>query len=128
MFEREISNHMYTSSAYYLANVVSIFVTLWVHPVIGGTVVFYFFKLEADSFGDLMYYLAGLLMISLCGRMLGLAVGCAFKEPLLAMQVGGLFCMILTDTGGCFANVGSGASHIVKTLSYISPVRYSAEI
>lgn len=111
-----------------MANVVSIFVTVWVSPLFGGVVSFYFFQLDYDSFGDLLYYLTGLMVIGICGRLLGLAVGCGIRDPLLAMGVSGLLDMIFTDFGGCFANVGSSASGIVKAMSYISPVRYSAEI
>ena len=128
VFKRERASHLYTSSAYYIANVASVIFTLWIQPLCSGAVSFYFFELEANSFADLLYYLIGLYCICLCGRMLGLAVGAAVTDPLKSLQIAGLCSMIFVDTGGCFANVGENASWIIKTLSYVSPVRYSIEI
>ena len=119
---------MYSSSAYYFANVLSIALTLWVYPVAGGIVAFYFFEIDDSSFTDCLYWLLGLLVIAWCGRMLGLAVGAAVTDPIKALGISAIVQMFATDTGGCFSNIGANASPIVKWLSNVTPVRYSLEI
>ena len=119
---------MYSSSAYYFANILSIIAHLWIYPVAGGIVAYYFFAIDDSKFTDCLYWLLGLLVIAWCGRMLGLAVGACVTDPLKALAISALVQMFATDTGGCFSNIGANASPIVVWLSNITPVRYSLEI
>ena len=74
IFQREVSNHMYSVHAYFWSKVAQGVTAVWFYPVIITICSFYCFGLEADSFTDMLTYMAALTAICYAGAFLGLMV------------------------------------------------------
>ena len=128
MFTREVSNHMYTPSAYYLASSTSAMVSFCLYPLVTTIVSFYFFGLTDSSFGAMLDWMMILVLTAFAGSYWGFMFGTFMKNDVAAVQLNLLFNILFSFGGGFYANVGEGENIFVKIISYVSPMRYSSEM
>jgi hypothetical protein len=128
IFTREVSNHMYSSTAYYLSTTVASILTFLFYPVVVSIVSFWMFGLDDSSFVALLWWTAILTMTAASGFSFGLMLGTFISNENAAIQTNLLFAMLFSFGGGMYANTGDGANPLIKAISYISPVRFSSEL
>ena len=128
IFQRELSNHMYSVSAYWLATWTRAVLCAWFYPVILVTCSFFFFEFEDHSAADLFNYMAACSAVCYSGQALGLFFGSVTSNAEVAMGIANLFAMIAGFGAGCFSNTGSDANPVITFLSWVSPLRYGCEL
>ena len=119
---------MYSVHAYYLAFLTRCFICSWFYPVVVTITAFFFFKFDAGSFSDMLYYMASLASIGYCGMLSGVTIGCFLNHPTMAYLLFWVSFMIFNFGGGFFVNLGSNSTWIIKAFGYFDPVRYSSEL
>ena len=85
IFSREITNRMYSTSAYYLATVAASLFTFLLYPIVTSLVSFFFFDLEQHSFTDLMIWTTILILMAFAGSFWGFMIGAFTKNLVLAV-------------------------------------------
>ena len=119
---------MYSVHAYYLAVVTNALSTGFIYPILCTLFSFYFFKFEADSFGDLMTYMAACAVLGLCGGFMGLAIGAVTDNDIVAILIATSLINIFGLCSGCIANTADGSNFVVRWIGKISPYRYGNEL
>ena len=80
IFTREASNHMYSSSAYYLSTAVASVMTFLMYPIVVSLVSFWMFGLDNSSFFAFLDWTAILLLTASSGFCFGLMLGTIIKN------------------------------------------------
>lgn len=80
IYNREIQNHMFTATSYYLSICIGSFMLTWFYPVIVGFMTFYFLDLKARSFGDMLEFTFILWLIGMAGCYTGITFGTIFDS------------------------------------------------
>ena len=106
IFNREIANKMYSSSAYYLASVTASVVTFFLYPIITSVVSFYFFGFEEHSFADLVAWTSIMSLIAFAGSFWGFMIGAFSENEVTAAQINLFWIFTFSFGGGFYANTG----------------------
>jgi hypothetical protein len=87
VFFREVSNNMYSATAFYLAAQVSILTTFIYYPIIITVVSYWNFGLVDTSIHNFFEYLCCMVGMMLAGASIGFAFGTIFGDTLIAMKI-----------------------------------------
>jgi len=119
---------MYSPTAYFLASTLTAFLLVWFYPIVVAVVSFWFFDFADHSFLAMVYYALALSANCYAGCYFGLIFGIMCRDPIMAQNLLNAAITILNFGAGLLANTGSGANWLIKFISWISPVRYGAEL
>ena len=128
VFMREVTNNMYSASAFYAAAVASIICTFIFYPLTITFASFFWFGLPDSSFSNLLAYLACMVAMMFAGASFGFLFGTIFKDPIIAAKFLENIATLFQFGGGMIVNVSSKANYLARFLSYTSPQRYGAEL
>ena len=107
IFNREIANKMYSSSAYYLASVTASVVIFFLYPIVTSVVSFYFFGLDEHSFADLVTWTAIMTLVAFAGSFWGFMVGTISENEVTAAQINLFWIFTFSFGGGFYVNTGA---------------------
>ena len=107
IFNREIANKMYSSSAYYLASVTASVVIFFLYPIITSVVSFYFFGFDEHSFSDLVTWTAIMTLVAFAGSFWGFMVGTLSENEVTAAQINLFWIFTFSFGGGFYVNTGA---------------------
>ena len=119
---------MYAATPYYLALATSSVLTFVLYPIVASFTSFYFFGLEESSVESLLTWMAILMLCAISGAFWGYALGTFVEADSTATSANMLSIMFFCYGAGIYVNMATGANAVVRTLSYISPIRYSCEL
>ena len=119
---------MYGTTAYYLSMVTATVTLFILYPICVTLSSFYFFQFDDNSFGAMIDWMLVLIFTALAGGFWGFTFGTLMKNEVAATQLNMLFLIMFSFGAGFYANTGSGQNIVVQLISYISPLRYSAEL
>ena len=98
------------------------------YPIVVTITSFYFFGLDSSSFGDMLAWMAILMLTAIAGGFWGFSFGTFMKNEVVATQLNMLFLIIYSFGAGIYANTGDGMNFLVRFIHYVSPLRYSTEL
>lgn len=81
---REVSNRMYTATAYYMAQATASVCMFILYPIVATLTSFYFFGLQDHSFGAMLEWMLILTLTALAGGFWGFAFGTFMKNEVAA--------------------------------------------
>ena len=84
IFIREVSNRMYTTSAYFLSTVTATVTMFILYPVLVTLTAFYFFDLDESSFSNMLEWMFILTLTAFSGGFWGLMFGSFMKNETAA--------------------------------------------
>lgn len=113
IFMREVSNRMYSASAYYLATSTSSVCMFILYPLISTLTSFYFFDMDNNSFGAMLEWMFILVLTALAGGFWGFAFGTFMKNEIVATQMNLLFLILFSFGAGFYANAGEDANFAI---------------
>ena len=85
IFTREVSNHMYSSTAYYLSTTVASILSFLFYPIVVSIVSFWMFGLDDSSFVSFLNWTAILTMTAAAGFSFGLMLGTFISNEIAAI-------------------------------------------
>jgi ABC-type polysaccharide/polyol phosphate export permease len=104
VFMREVQNHMYTPTAYYLSVTIGSFVLLWFYPVALSVMCFYFFGFANHAFVDLLWFTSILYLMAMTGSQTGIAFGSIFNTHDDGFRLMQILCIAFFMSAGVFVN------------------------
>jgi ABC-type transport system involved in multi-copper enzyme maturation permease subunit len=113
IFNREVQNHMYRASSYYIATILTSTLSFLFYPLIVSLVSFWMFGLDHHGWGAFSYWTLTLTLTATCGFSFGMMLGTLFKDQNTAISANLLFAMIFSFGGGMYANTGAGANPLI---------------
>ena len=119
---------MYTTTSYYMALSTATVLMFILYPIVVTITSFYFFGLDSSSFGDMLAWMAILMLTAIAGGFWGFSFGTFMKNEVVATQLNMLFLIMYCFGAGFYANTGSGMNFVVRFISWISPMRYCTEL
>ena len=123
---------MYRPSAYYTANLLSALSTYMIYPVIVCVLPWYFLQLRDHSFENLLTYIFVSVLLSMAGLTFGVMLSSMIGNPLIALIIQAAMCFLFGMGGGQIVHIGgdnpAGFMWFNRTLMYLSPFRYGAEL
>lgn len=106
IFLREVSNRMYSTSAYYMALTTSTVTLFILYPIVVTITSFYFFSFDESGFGALMDWMFVLILTSFAGGFWGFTFGTFMDNEVAATQLNMLFLIMFSFGAGFYANTG----------------------
>ena len=128
IFMREVTNKMYSASAYYLAITTSSSLVVVIYPLVVTLTSFFFFGLEHDSFNDYLEWLMIMALTMIAGSIFGFTLGTFCDNEMAGTMSNSLMIQIFTFGAGFYANTGTGMNFLVRIITYVSPMRYTSEL
>lgn len=128
MLNKEMQSHMYSVSSFFCACILASFLSFGLYPLIVSPISFWMYGLDQSQFVPFLYWTATLTLEAICGFAFGLMIGTITRHQNGAISTNLLFAMILSFGGGMYANTGSDANPLIRGLTYISPIRFAAEL
>jgi len=128
IFIREVSNGMYSTSAYYLSMVTATLTLFILYPIVVTLTSFFFFRFDDSTFGAMLDWMMVLVLTATAGGFWGFTFGTFMKNEVTATQLNMLFLIMFSFGAGFYANTGEDQNLAVRIISYISPMRYSTEL
>ena len=104
VYYREVQNHMFTPSAFYISCSINTLAIAWFYPVCEGFMTFYFLGLSAHSFWDCCQFVLILFCNGMAGSFMGLMFGTIFPEHDSAFQYMMVVSIFIMSSSGFFAN------------------------
>ena len=129
LYLREIQNHMYSASAYYLSICIASFLLTWFYPVILGFIVFYTLDLKAHSFANMLEFTFILWLMGLAGCYTGILFSTIFVTTDSGTQVLTVIFQAFNVGAGLYANLNRQHTNwFVYYIQFLSPPRYACEL
>jgi len=98
------------------------------YPICISSCSYYFLKFPGADFENYLIYLSILALTATSGSVFGFMFGAIFSEVITAQKILELMVMILSFGAGVLANAGSGATWLIRFMTWVSPIRYQAEL
>jgi hypothetical protein len=133
IYHREVQNHMYSPTAFWMSICISSLTLGWMYPIIMGLLTFYFLGLAESTFGDCLEFTLIFYLIAMAGNYTGLMFGAIFDSHDDGFRFMQLLVIAFNMAAGVFVNTSKRAKEgfsdfIVYWLQFVSPARYSCEL
>ena len=107
VYYRERKGKLYTSSAYFLATMISSTLTLFFYPFVVGLLSYYFLSFDSHTAGDILSWIFIMALQAIAGCSFGFLVGSLIDDDANAIQILNLVALIFNMGAGSFTNLGN---------------------
>merc|ERR1712134_37301 len=128
MGKREVSNNMFSTTAYYWAQMTCSILTFFWYPFLLTCTEIWWFGLRYMSFKGFCEWWGILTLTCFVGSAFGFMMGCSLPKFNNAQIVVTLFIMLFSLGAGFLVNAGSGATWLVQVVTRCSPLYYACEL
>lgn len=128
VYQREVHSNMYDPTPYWFARTLTSMIQFCsVYPLTVTLSVIWFIGLSKISFVGFLQFWAILQLISMVGLILGLSVGAAFPNSIVALNYNTFMFIVFSFGSGLYANTATSSNFLVKLASWLSPLKYACE-
>ena len=111
VFESEVANRLYSTSAYYLASVSAGFAVFFLYPLFTALISYWWFGLDNPDWYGMLDWMLVLCVPAFLGSLWGFTFGTFFRNSQTALLWNIVFNFIFTMGAGSYVNIGSGVGY-----------------